>query len=210
MSSHSQRDALHRLLHSLLANSRISLFLSLAFPPELAGEVDSYLVGQAAMLGGAALSSDASSTAPAHHKILYAWRIGRADYRGAASCVWERLQAVKQEAEVEVDDEEVAELFLTLLNALSLLDPAQAWMLTRPPLPRAGAVTGAGKLGRLTREGEGDRPKRKVVTLEDVRAMWQAELDRVADVEAGRFPMPLRFGAQGSGGGEGKMVDAFA
>jgi len=193
-----------------LANSRISLFLSLDFPPELAGEVDSYLVSQAAIMGGVALPADASSTAPAHHKVLYAWRIGRADYRGAASCVWERLQAVKQEAEAEADDEEVAELFLTLLNALSLLDPEQAWMLTRPPPGRAGVGAGAGKLGRLAREGEGERARRRVVTLEDVRAMWQAELDRVADVEAGRFPMPLSFGGSSSSRGQGKMVDAFA
>lgn len=111
----------------------------------------------------------------------------------------------------EADDDEVAELFLALLNVLSLVDAEQAWILTRPLPPAKTLPTSVGALGRLGQEGEAERPKRRVVTLDDVRAMWQQELDRVADVEAGRFPMPLSHGGVAGRGADDVMeVDVFA
>lgn len=203
----SQRNALHSLLAALLANSRASTLLSLSFPTAIAEEADAYLVAQTAKSPApAALEAHGVVS---HHKVLYAWRIGRGDYRGAASCLWERLQVVRQHP--EADDDEVAELFLALLNVLSLVDAEQAWILTRPLPPAKTLPTGVGALGRLGQEGEAEKPKRRVVTLDDVRAMWQHELDRVADVEAGRFPMPLSSGrAVGDGRNDVMEVDVFA
>lgn len=71
------------------------------------------------------------------------------------------------------------------------------------------------KLGRIAAAGEAKgktkaqvREKRKVLTLADVRRLWQAELDRQADLEAGRFPVGLLVG--GGGGDDDEMdVDVF-
>lgn len=95
-------------------------------------------------------------------------------------------------------DEEVAQLFLALINVLSLVEPDQAWILIRP------LAADAGKTKVVLGKVEGERPKRRIVTLQDVRRMWQEELDRVADLQAGRFPLAF------DGGGSGMEVDVFA
>lgn len=205
-----QRSALHSLLSDLSAHSHVPTLLSLAFPPELTDEVDAYLAAQASQAATASLSDSPSKTV-AHHRVLYSWRIGRDDYRGAASCLWERLQALRQGAEAG-ESEEVAELFLALLNVLALVEPDQAWILTRPPSAR---VTNAHQARAAGGEGRQDevvpRAKRRIVTVEEVRALWQEELDRMADAEAGRFPVPTSFGrGMGRFGEEGAEVDVFA
>lgn len=58
--------------------------------------------------------------------------------------------------------------YLALINILANIDPSQAWILADG-------------------EGEGEGKKRRVLTLEDVRGEYQAELDRRAAIESGRF-----------------------
>lgn len=143
-----------------------------------------------------------------YHKILYSFRLQQNDLRGAASCLWDRLQHLRQSQDSgfrgEDVDEEVAECYLALLNCLSLVTPEQAWLLHRP-LASNGA--------------QGEKLKRTVVTLHDVRRAWQEELDRVADVAAGRFAIGgAGWGLNGSGtmpgsfrgDSEGMEVDAVA
>jgi len=176
------------------------------------------------------VTSTATATAPITpsippHKILYAYRLGRGDLKGAAACLWTRLQTLellrRQGGGGTAVDDEVAETYLALINALSLVEVDDAWILTRPPpvvVNEAGVGAGlSGKLHALGREKEKDdaskgkgkaapvREKRKVLTLADIRRLWQVELDRQADFQAGRFPVGLLGG--GGGGGDADEMD---
>jgi nuclear pore complex protein Nup160 len=126
---------------------------------------------------------DVNSGVP-YHKILYAWRIRRNDFRGAASVSLERLKRLQQAAEGDkvisgLEDHEtpVTREYLGLINALSCVDPKQAWILSDgvPSKPAAGQ-----KSSSLI-------PKRRVVTLENVRKEYQEELDRLAAIENNQF-----------------------
>lgn len=120
-----------------------------------------------------------------YHQILYAWRIKHNDFRGAAAVSLERLQRLQNSGSAgyvqEADnggahdalDTPITRQYLVLLNALSCVDARQAWVLSE------GSVTTKGN-------GEG-KSKRIVVTLDDVRRAYQAELDRIAAVANGQF-----------------------
>jgi nuclear pore complex protein Nup160 len=116
-----------------------------------------------------------------YHKILYAWRIKRGDFRGAAAISLERLQRLQQSGDGDraIGDDgletPVTKQYIALINALSCVDPKQAWILSEE-LPS--------KFGHSKR---GAQPKRKVVTLEDIRKEYQGELDRIAAIENDQF-----------------------
>lgn len=117
-----------------------------------------------------------------YHKILYAWRITHNDYRGAAAVLHDRLQKLRQAGEGDnralgdVLDTAVTRQFLMLINALSCVDPKQAWI-TVEEVPSAGPDDVIVE----------KRPKRKVVTLAELRRQYQAELDRVAAIQNNQF-----------------------
>jgi len=116
-----------------------------------------------------------------YHKILYAWRIQRGDFRGAASISLERLQRLQQSGDGDraLGDDgletPVTKQYIALINALSCVDPKQAWIFSEE-LPM--------KPGQSKR---GSQPKRKVVTLDDIRKEYQGELDRIAAIENNQF-----------------------
>jgi nuclear pore complex protein Nup160 len=64
-----------------------------------------------------------------------------------------------------------------LINALSCVDPKQAWILSEPPPSKPGSSGSASSAPE----------KRKVVTLDDVRKGYQEELDRIAAIENNQF-----------------------
>ena len=115
-----------------------------------------------------------------YHKILYAWRIKRNDFRGAAAIIMERLQKLQQAGEGDrtlgegVLETPVTKQYVALINALSCVDPKQAWIFQEdlPSKPSAGAKSAS---------------KRKVITLEDIRKSYQEELDRIAAIENNQF-----------------------
>jgi nuclear pore complex protein Nup160 len=116
-----------------------------------------------------------------YHKILYAWRIKHSDFRGAAAISFERLQRLQQSSEGDRalrDDTletPVTKQYVALINALSCVDPNQAWILAEePPKKQASGV-------KIT------QPKRKVVTLDDIRKAYQDELDRIAAIQNDQF-----------------------
>ena len=117
-----------------------------------------------------------------YHKILYAWRIRRNDFRGAAAISLDRLQRLQQAGEgdkilgEDSSETPVTKQYITLINALSCVDPKQAWIVYEEP---AGKTNGAG--------GGKEQAKRKVVTLEDVRRSYQEELDRIAAIQNNQF-----------------------
>ncbi len=73
----------------------------------------------------------------------------------------------------------VTRQYIALINALSCVDPKQAWILSEE-LPRTGG--GAGLNGYDKKQ-----PARKVVTLDDVRRSYQEELDRIAAIQNDQF-----------------------
>ncbi|KAF8468171.1 nucleoporin Nup120/160-domain-containing protein [Kalaharituber pfeilii] len=86
------------------------------------------------------------TASPPFHQVLYAWRIQRGDFRGAASILHQRLQRLKTASVghhhgaaaapgvgMGADHPEarnVTDGFLALLNVLGCLDEDQAWVLS--------------------------------------------------------------------------------
>ncbi|KAI9819922.1 MAG: hypothetical protein M1827_006492 [Pycnora praestabilis] len=108
------------------------------------------------------------STGPPYHKVLYAFRLSRNDFRGAAAVLHQRLQRLRTSSISSKDshNEVVTQGYLSLINVLASVEPSQAWLLA---------------------EGYNGISKRRVVTLEDVRKEYQEELDREAMIENNQF-----------------------
>lgn len=125
-----------------------------------------------------------------YHQILYAWRITHNDYRGAAAVLHDRLQKLRQTGEGDslnggdVLDTAVTRQFLLLINALSCVDPKQAWITVEEP-PSANGVVQEG--GADHSAAAATRPRRRVITLADLRKQYQGELDRIAAIQNNQF-----------------------
>ncbi|PBP18993.1 DNA repair protein RAD51 [Diplocarpon rosae] len=119
-----------------------------------------------------------------YHKILYAWRIRHSDFRGAAAISLERLQRLQRAGEgdnmlgEEGLETPVTKQYIALINALSCVDPKQAWILSEELPPKSSS---AGVNAKKT------PPKRHVVTLDEVRRAYQAELDRIVAIQNNQF-----------------------
>ncbi|KAI9674770.1 MAG: hypothetical protein M1817_001674 [Caeruleum heppii] len=110
---------------------------------------------------------------PPYHKILYAWRIKRGDYRGAAVVLYDRLQRLEgsgPSGESEDEREAISRAYLGLINTLSVVGESGAWILTHDKEKAAA-----------------DGAKRKVLTLTDIRKAYQGELDRTALIDNEQF-----------------------
>ncbi|KAJ2980250.1 hypothetical protein NQ176_g2750 [Zarea fungicola] len=115
-----------------------------------------------------------------YHQVLYAWRMKRQNLRGAAWVLLDRIQKLKLAGEGDritgddVLDTPVTRQYLLLINALSCIDPKQAWVFDE-------GIVGA------TDELSGLPQKRTVVSLADVRKQYQDELDRIAAIQSNQF-----------------------
>ena len=116
----------------------------------------------------ALLSSPKSKATP---KILAAWRLHQNDFRGAAAALLSPLQAAQAKVKRGVDGLE--DDFLAVINFLACAGKDDGWVL---------GAGGDGKAG-----GGGGKGKRRVVTVGDVRGLYQKELDRKSVIESGRF-----------------------
>lgn len=121
-----------------------------------------------------------------YHQVLYSWRIQRANFRGAASVILDRIQKLRLAGEGDKfsggsaagnDDDldtPVTRQYLLLINALSCVDAKQAWIYDEGvPTQRNGGVPAA--------------TKRRVVSLADIRKQYQDELDRIAAIQNNQF-----------------------
>lgn len=182
-----QHSALTTLITSMIAASQTPHLIRVPFAnnPSLHHHLDTTLASLAA-------KTIDLEHGPPYHTALYAWRLARNDFRGAAAVLHQRLQRLQAStnanstssasaastvdvdpssaslANAQTQTQPVLNAYLALINVLACVEKSQAWILAE----------GAG-------EEEGRR--RKVVTLDDVRADYQAELDRVAAIESGRF-----------------------
>ncbi|SLM35622.1 nuclear pore complex protein an-nup120 [Lasallia pustulata] len=165
-----QSAALAQLISTMIAQDAASQLLRLPFPG-LAAAVD-------AILEEKAHKTLDVHAGPAFHKILYAWRLRRGDFRGAAAVLFERLQRLRRSGprEMRSGGEGLLDEYLVLINVLACVGEGQAWVLAAE---------------------EGAEKKRRVVTLEEVRGAYQEELERRSVLESGRFAL---VGGDGDGG----------
>ncbi|KAL9050072.1 MAG: hypothetical protein Q9162_006862 [Coniocarpon cinnabarinum] len=202
-----RRQSLSEFLNSILSTSSISTLLHLSWPNELANDADTQLTKicskpdslAASQYSGSSLEpnslgSDASPIPP--HRLLYAWRIQRNNYRGAATALWERVQILKlaqaQGLRGKDVDAELEAMYLSLINCLVLVDEKMRWLLVRPvELSAPGQDASTSETNEDIKRGP-----RQIVTVDDVRREYQALLDRMSDLAAGRYPMPLQDDAE--------------
>ena len=88
------------------------------------------------------------------------------------------------QARVKRDVEGLEDGYLVVINLLACAGKENSWVLSE------GVGVGKGQVG--------EKGKRKVVTIGDVRGAYQRELDRRSVIEGGRF---------GFGGGVGDEMD---
>ncbi|CZT48116.1 uncharacterized protein RSE6_08775 [Rhynchosporium secalis] len=177
-----QHSSLRTLINKMCETPYASQLVDLPFI-SLQDTVDSILLQKCQSI------VDVNAGIP-YHNILYAWRIKHSDFRGAAAISLERLQKLQSSGEgdkmIGGDGLEtpVTRQYVSLINVLSCVNPKQAWILSEESHQKSNGASVAGKTAP---------PKRKVVTLEDVRKAYQAELDRIAAIENNQFA----FGVDG-------------
>ncbi|CEL59495.1 Nuclear pore complex protein Nup160 OS=Mus musculus GN=Nup160 PE=1 SV=2 [Rhizoctonia solani AG-1 IB] len=70
---------------------------------------------------------------PDYAKILYAWHVFRGDFRSAGAAMYERARRLGEEAVVEEEFVQVANVqarcYLAAINSLELVDPSHSWVL---------------------------------------------------------------------------------
>jgi hypothetical protein len=188
-----RKASLTSLTTTLINARRIDTILSLPFA-SLASDLDSVLASLALKSLHTSSSPSASSV---YFRVLYALRVQRSDFHGAAQCLWhylQRLKAATVDSSVDPRDDRLLETYLLVINALRCCGPDEGWVLDDPALT-SGSVTGVKFVTRLSGSAAGatEKPKkRKVVVLDDVRKEYQELLDRISDLEGGRFA----FGVQ--------------
>ena len=158
------------LVETCIKQDSVPALLAMPFSTELAADADATLLA----LAKKSLASTSSATKP-HHQILYAFRTQRGNFRGAAEILYEHLERLRHgEAHQYQDpeDETTLQAYLLLINTLACCGEGEGWLLADP-------IEGVHQAGQ----------KRKLVTLEEVRRDYSAELDRRSDILQGRFPL---------------------
>lgn len=152
------------------------ILLSLPFPEYLLPEVDAILLSLARK--HLSISPTPTPGQLQYHQVMYTWRIHNNDFRGAAEILFERLQRLRHStAKVfEPDDETLVEAYLVLINTLACCGKDEGWIL-------------AENVEEEYQRGKSVSKKRRIVTLEDVRKEYQAELDRRSEMQQGRFAL---------------------
>ena len=185
-------------LTALLAQNAFNTALILPWPPALRPHIDTFLSSKAAT---------APVSGPQYNKLLAAWRMQHLDYRGAAAALLSHLQRVRKSSRSSFrklgEMDEVIATHLNVINSLACAGgEGEAWVLT-------DAFEEVGKGGERKEMKDRGSKKRKLVTIKDVRASYQRELDRRSVLESGRWG----FGLDGAGEedeemGEGMDVDS--
>lgn len=158
------------LVETCIKQDSVPALLALPFSSELAADADATLLA----LAKKSLASTSSATKP-HHQILYAFRSQRGDFRGAAEILYEHLERLRHgetRSYQDPEDETTLQAYLLLINTLACCGEGEGWLLAEP-------IEGVHQAGQM----------RKLVTLEEVRRDYSAELDRRSDILQGRFPL---------------------
>ncbi|KAL7273197.1 hypothetical protein RUND412_003954 [Rhizina undulata] len=130
------------------------------------------------------------SAGPPFHKVLYAWRIQRGDYRGAAVVLHERLQRL-QNANIGSKDpnsRSVTDGFLALMNVMSCVGEDQAWILSSKRVDTEEGLNGtSAKRARLSTGALSSNQRRQVLTMSDIKHEYQHEVERMGLLLNGGF-----------------------
>lgn len=155
---------LANLIHAMCANDAVPQLLELPFTG-IEHLVESELTFKAR-------NSDPRAM-PDYHRVLYAWYISKTDFRNAAVVQYQQGKRLGARTPTCNDDEYIgllaqqAQCYLAALQAFSLVDPKNAWVIT----------TKEGK-GRITSylplEGRAD-----YVTVDDIRREYNLLLARL-------------------------------
>jgi nuclear pore complex protein Nup160 len=117
-----------------------------------------------------------STGSPPYYQILYSFRTQRSDFRGAAVILYEHLERLsytqRKHGIQDMEDETLIEAYVLLINTLACCGQQDAWLLADPIV-----------------EVHGEGKKRRLVTIDEVRKEYGAELDRRSDILQGRFPL---------------------
>lgn len=212
-----RKSLLKQFVQSLIAQKRIPLLLSFPYAA-FAQDVDDVLYELARAKAKNATSLTGAPTVALaeglrYFEILYAWRVKRGDLRGAAQACYEklaRLKASAYEAGRDPRDERILDAYLVLINALCCVGKEEAWVVDEPEYSSVAGGEGelqhgVGKshgLGADKKMIQETKAKRSIKTLDDVRSEYQAELDKVSQMDAGKW---------GFGGGvaEGEEMDVL-
>lgn len=176
-----------------MTSRSVSTLLALDFPPDILTDVDDILLS----LTRKHLASSTSNATgvPQYHAILYAWRIQYDNFRGAAEILWEQLQRMRASSarSFEPEDKSLLDTYLTLINTLACCGEDEGWLLAEridgpeEQAPFTQRLSGGAASAHETVSAK--KPKRRIVTLEDVRREYQAELDRRNEMVQGRFAL---------------------
>ncbi|EME49218.1 hypothetical protein DOTSEDRAFT_68094 [Dothistroma septosporum NZE10] len=165
-----QKSSLRTILDTCVRRDAVSTLLELPINGDLAKLADSVLFELAKKSMASGLSSG-----PAYHKILFAFRTQNGNFRGAAAVLYEHLERLRNANKLAIqnpNDETLVQVYVLLINTLACCGEGEGWLLA-DPIPHVH---------------EAER-KRKLVTIEDIRMEYMAELDRRSEIMHGRFPL---------------------
>ena len=130
----------------------------------------------------------------------------------------------------ENKNDKILDEYLAIINILASVNPAEAWLLAEPlgtdelgtdshrDKSNANGMVFGGDDGGIPngldrKEAERQKSqrqaaKRKLVTLADIRREYQDELDRIAALETGRFPIVEGFGDRSFAGANGSGYES--
>lgn len=198
---------LSNFLQAILSSTNVDLLFELPWSSELAVEADARLFELSTSTHSLPSSSNTfeDELIPTNdrvppHRLLYAWRIKRNDFRGAASALWEQVQMLKlaQTYGLRGDDidSELQHTYLNLINCMVLVNHKLRWLLVRPlELEPSATRTPFTKTGTtITDRSEQSKwGARRIITVDHMRREYQEHLDRTANLAAGRVPLELSF-----------------
>jgi nuclear pore complex protein Nup160 len=150
-----------------------------------------------------------------YHQILYSWRIRHQKHQPAAMVLYDRIQKLKHAGEDDnftgeyVLDSAVTREYLLCINALMVLPKDDRWILPDEfPQSRKGVSSEVREHFARSRDlvqtlGDGaelppsllepcsdeqnDEPKRKRLTIDDIRKEYHQELERIKAIQNNQF-----------------------
>ena len=165
-----QKADLQQLIQSCVTQDAVPTLLDLPLEGHFSSSADNILLS----LAKKSLAAGSASSTP-YYQILYAYRTQRADFRGAAGILYEHLEQLRhgnKQVMQDPEDETLIQAYVLLINTLACCGEGEGWLLAEP-------IAGFHDVSR----------KRKLVTLDEIRREYSAELDQKCDILQGRFPL---------------------
>ena len=180
-----QRSYLKRLVERMCETGQNKELVALPFSG-LQDRVDAILLDKCRQ------ARDVARGVP-YHQVLYAWRVSRNDYRGGAAVLLDRLQKLRRmgegdrlgggggDGEEDTLDTLVTRQYLLLINALSCLDPKQAFILEDLP---DGSGGGGDRRKSGAQAGDEEDPYLEEITAVVGGGGRDARVERLAKIVA--------------------------